>query len=1097
MKIIPRVAISLLLLHPVFSKPEPVDSERGDLNLAGIPNYRVYEGIDIGDTSQGNFITSAPDGRLFYGSESGLFVFDGTSWSWFYKTLTTRDTIRCLVWADSGLYGAGYGRIGKFEPSRDQGVVFKEITPDALELAENEFLASAHRIGQELFFIGGQAVVVHDLSNSTTEIHKLNTWTKGSAVIKDRLYLATEDRGLLTFTKRAFSSIPAFERFVGPDAITNFVSSEKDETFFLTQKGDIYHLPSEGPLDSHYRVDFYSPQPPSDICVLNEHHVALSIPGVGIEIIDKGGQVQTTLSKNIDYRLTSAGQIHSDSDGTLWSLSDTSIAKILTDSPLTAIDERIRPKLYYPTLEEANGTAYLNNSSKILQPGYNEHGELRRFENSLPDFEISITEILPAPDGLYLFADEGVYLHTEETTLKISEARHIKRAHLFDSSPRKILASSPEQILVLERRENQLITLASAASRTEFVNRIECDSSDTFWLEFGTGALQKVEYADGAIRISEYNQSHGLPPNWVTLWKHETEVYFPERTGIYQYKKKEDSFSKSDILARYFDSDAGPYHRIDTDPRGNIWVSYNSSNHILWKQEDGTYKKDSHSLAHLGKLYVNHYKFLSNGDTILLTAHQMFHFRSKRLDRIKSAKPRGPILSSITSADGTKTYYKNLGSKQEQPHFSFDTESRTLAFHFFNPNSETRKRPAFSSFLEGETGEWSSWSGENRFEFSRLAPGEYTLRVKSRPGGAHEDTEIAVPFSIKARFSETPLASLLYLLAAGAVVGIGYKLFSKRLKDRNSKLEVMVAERTQTIEKKNQELTKALTELRDAQDMIMATSRKAGMAEVATNVLHNVGNVLNSINVGILSLSERLEQERVTKLSRVSDLINDNQDRLPEFLTKDPKGKAIPSYLTQLSNVLRDDFAHYQVEVDCIQENIEHIKKIIATQQTHAKTVEVLQTVRVPELIDSAVELTMGDLEHSIYEISTDFEQNLEIVSDKHSILQMVTNFIKNAKESIQEQGVPLGLITVSAKTGQDPKFIRIQITDNGIGIPEGNLRKLFTHGFTTKKDGHGFGMHSSANAAKALGGSLQIESKGLGKGATVTLTLPKSPKNK
>ncbi|MBK1878548.1 ATP-binding protein [Pelagicoccus mobilis] len=1104
MKLIPLVTVSIALFASHISAAPSSQPLNAPLNLAGILPYEIFDEKDIGGSSQGNFITSAPDGRLFYCNEAGVHIYDGSSWNIIYQTSNTRNSIRSLIWTESGLYAASQGNFGRFEGSIEHGVVFTPIEAESLQTVENEFFATAHNIGDELFFIGEQSVIQHNLANAKTRVHKLDTWTKGSIVKNNSLFVATEDEGLLKFKNGDFTVVPSFTGFTGRDVIVKFSHSPHVGIVFLTQSGKIYKTEPFAPLSSYSPFNYNPAEDPTDICQLKDGLIALSISGKGIDIIDQHGKLRHTLHKPIDYRWAGAGQLHSDRYGTLWTLTDNSIAKILIDSALTSIDQRIRPNLFYPTIKEANGIPYLNNQSTVLEPRFNTNGELETFESILTGEELSSSAILPTNDGLYLFADEGIFLHTRKGLKKLSTITGIERAHPFHSDPSKILAISPKQVMVLQRRGNKLVQLAASPARSDFVNRIACTSSDHFWIEYGMGKLQKIQYKNGELQITLYDESKGLPTDWITVWQHGDDVLFAERTGIYQYDPNSDSFERSNILDSYFPRETGPYHRVRTDPSGNIWVSYDNFNYILWKQDDGTYTKDAESLAPLDELFINHFSFLSNGDAILLTAYQMFHVRLEKLDRKFQSTPPPPILTRTTNIDGTRSFYTNLGSTEETPIFDFSSNIRNLVFEFSNPRSATLKQPRFSFFLEGLSEEWSKWSVSNQFTFPRLAHGDYQLKVKTRSGGSKQETEITIPFHIEPKATATPLAYLLYLFIAGGVVHFGYYRFTKRLHDRNAKLESMVTERTKTIESKNQELeqntldlTQALEELRNAQDTIISTSRKAGMAEVATNVLHNVGNVLNSINVGILTLSERLELERVTKLSRVSDLINDNKENLPEFLTDDPKGKAIPAYLTQLSNVLLDDFSHYQVEVDCIHENIEHIKKIIATQQTHAKTVEVLQTVNLPELIESAIDLIIGDLEHSLYEINTDFESNLEIVSDKHSILQMVTNFIKNAKESIQEQQTPLGLISVSAKTDEDPNFVRIQISDNGVGISESNLRKIFTHGFTTKKDGHGFGMHSCANAAKVLGGSLQIHSEGVGKGATVTVTLPVSPKNK
>lgn len=1102
-----NLVTALLFIHcnlsGIESKPIPSPENANTRTLAGIPFYKFFEEKDIGDASQGNFVTSSPDGRLFYGNNSGVFVFDESSWKPIFRNQYTSDRILSLIWTENEFFAAGQGRFGKFVNSHQQGLELVEIGTEAIKSIENESFSAAHVIKDHLFFTGEYHIVQYNKKTEAIDIHKLESWIKGSFVRDNTLFVSTVSQSLMRLEQRTFTPVPAFERFKGHHTIEKICSNKEGLTVFATTSGDIFKVESISPIEAYTQLDYNTAGDPTDLAILSGQRIAVSVSGKGIDVIDTNGKVHTTLQRSIDYRWASAGHLHTDPFGTLWTVSENSVAKILVSDPLTPIDQRIRPDLFYPVASEANETVYMSTNSQVFEPQFSDRGNLTGFDNLKLPTQLNVYHIYPASDGLYLFADLGVFLHAHDGTKRVSDILGIQRFKPFQSYPNRFLASSPEHLWVLERKGDRLVPLAKTTTNPDFVHRIAHAKTDTFWMELGMGRLKKARYENGEIQTTTYDKTHGLPPNWLTVWQHETGVFFPERSGIYQYNTRADRFEPSPILDQFFPHGEAPFHRVATDPSGNIWVSYGNSNYILWKQEDGSYIKDKHSLALLGERFVHHYQFLSNGDAILLTPTQMFHLRASYVNAEKPPLQK-PVLSSTTNLNGNLTYQVSIGFSEKTPKFNFEAKSRNLVFEFCSPNSSTLNQPEFSYLLEGYSEQWSKWSYLNQFAFPNLPQGNYNLRVRTRSGSETSETESSVPFHIEAKLSETPVAYLSYGALASLVIFFGYKQFSKGLKDRNAKLESMVTERTKTIESKNKELqqnarelTKALEELRNAQDKISSTSRKAGMAEVATNVLHNVGNVLNSINIGVLSLSERLRQERVPKLTRIIKLINENQDRLADFLANDPKGKAIPAYLERFADVLQDDHFQYQTEVDCIQENINHIKKIIATQQTHAKTVEIQQSVDIQKLVESAIELSLNEVEHATYEVSSSFEPGLAIVSDKHSILQMVTNFIKNAKESIQERNPPLGTIHIDAHSCCDAKHARIQISDNGVGIEPKDLPKIFTHGFTTKQDGHGFGMHSCANAAKVLGGKLQITSKGKNQGATVTLTLPVNPKHK
>jgi len=113
------------------------------------------------------------------------------------------------------------------------------------------------------------------------------------------------------------------------------------------------------------------------------------------------------------------------------------------------------------------------------------------------------------------------------------------------------------------------------------------------------------------------------------------------------------------------------------------------------------------------------------------------------------------------------------------------------------------------------------------------------------------------------------------------------------------------------------------------------------------------------------------------------------------------------------------------------------------------------------------------------------------VVVRKHQVLQILVNLIRNAKTACAAAAAPEKRLTLSTRWEPTTRRIRIEVRDNGVGIPPENLGRICTHGFTTRKDGHGFGLHSGLRIAKELGGSLSVHSGGLGQGASFTLEIP------
>jgi PAS domain S-box-containing protein len=272
---------------------------------------------------------------------------------------------------------------------------------------------------------------------------------------------------------------------------------------------------------------------------------------------------------------------------------------------------------------------------------------------------------------------------------------------------------------------------------------------------------------------------------------------------------------------------------------------------------------------------------------------------------------------------------------------------------------------------------------------------------------------------------------------------------------------------------------------------LMDTSRNAGMAEVATGVLHNVGNVLNSVSVSATLVGERLRSSNVGDLRQATTMMLAQNDRLAEFLTSDPKGKLIPEFLGTVAEELAEEQTELLEEMKSVGKHIEHIKEIVAMQQNYAKLSGAYEWLTVPALVEDALRMNTAAFDRHHIDLIREFDANTPAVCvDRHKVLQILINLLRNAKHAMDGRSASDKQMVIRIERAAADR-VKIVVRDNGIGIPPDHLTKIFNHGFTTKKDGHGFGLHSGANAAKEMGGALTARSDGPGKGAEFTLELP------
>jgi C4-dicarboxylate-specific signal transduction histidine kinase len=307
--------------------------------------------------------------------------------------------------------------------------------------------------------------------------------------------------------------------------------------------------------------------------------------------------------------------------------------------------------------------------------------------------------------------------------------------------------------------------------------------------------------------------------------------------------------------------------------------------------------------------------------------------------------------------------------------------------------------------------------------------------------------------------------------------------------------EARLAEEKKLVQAEFDERKRAEAEVERSQKQLLKASRLAGMAEVATSVLHNVGNVLNSVNVLASVLVDNLQRSKVSSVAKLAQLLGEHRADLGRFVTEDERGRQLPGYLERLAGHLAEEHVRLLEKVKLLTESIQHIKEIVAMQQNYAKVSGVLERVSVAEIVEDALRMHNEALARHQIKVVRQFAEVPPVTIDRHKVLQILFNLLENAKYACDECGHPEKQITVSIQP-HGAESILVKVTDNGLGIPRENLPRIFAQEFSTRKNGHGFGLHSSILAAQDMGGSLRAQSDGPGKGATFTFETPVAAKS-
>ena len=434
-----------------------------------------------------------------------------------------------------------------------------------------------------------------------------------------------------------------------------------------------------------------------------------------------------------------------------------------------------------------------------------------------------------------------------------------------------------------------------------------------------------------------------------------------------------------------------------------------------------------------------------------------------------------------------------------------------LEFQYTALSYVAPQKVQFRCQLEGYDQGWIG-SGNRRSAFyTNLKPGKYKFRVIAcNADGVWNTAGDSYAIELLPHFYQTIWFYLgCGVLASAVLMGIyGWRVGHLRRRHRELQktqelLEARVEERTAELESQKQHLEHEIEERKRMQleverihRQLVDASRQAGQAEVASSVLHNVGNVLNSVNTSASIITDQVRDSKVADVSQVAELLIEHRNDLAEFLVQQGRGEPMTNYLKALGQRLVSEQVDMLKELQELVRNIDHIKEIVAMQQSYAQVSGIMDKQSIPTLVNDALRMHAAALARHQVQVIRQFDPIPDVLVDKHKVLQILVNLISNAKYALSESAATERLLTLGVKLDPD-NLVRVSVADNGVGIAQENLDRIFSPGFTTRKSGHGLGLHSGFFAAREMGGTLLVRSDGPGKGATFTLVFPAQPEEK
>ncbi|MDQ8202614.1 ATP-binding protein [Pelagicoccus sp. SDUM812003] len=1112
-RLLPNYLLQLVLLlcGPISVATQAAELLEDEFAQWGIPRTETFYPRFTGIRGDILNLSTLPNGHFSALTSIGIYTFDGTHWehvpdlSWTSDSLTLPDG-RTLV-----SFAAGLATI---EPDEFGGYAVeiltpKETYPPNLPSMEHVAYAKGHCFG-----LAGTHLIIAT-PEGETQYHQLPNWATSIFAIGDDVYVTGgltsllnrwdwETRQLIDDSRHLDSS-GVYEWFLEttPRAEGGVWIRGQQDTIIGFDGTRTWRWKGSTTLRKmDARISCFVEASPNTL--------AIGTSSLGALLIDENGEVLLQHTKQQGLDDVNVKKIGVDSQQGLWVRTSNSITRIPSHPPTVLFNEEHGLSDPIFTLEEFRDRIYIGTSTGL----YTSNDEAR----SMDELFVRVLD-----------REEVYHLSTYDEHLFISGA--VARAMTSDGSiylldpdgatsfyqpskyPDVMLGVNFRGITRYEKRNDRWTKIGRLEGpERDFLTIAESEDGQLFASTgFNKVALIELEEEVGSYRMID------LPINesgiWIALVTIDGEVYANGHPCL-----------KWDSASREFVPDPQMYYYVGLPPYGFEHV-YGRNEETAVVALDGRSSKtvprptrrifgDISSIGNaidtraVSILYDHHGNLWAGGEFGLVFSNDPF--------RGKSSLEIRPRIHKITSTNDQQTF--RVSAFADNP-LILEPDQNSLEIAIEYPSLSATTHHQYQIVIEPLDEQSPPFSDSSRRSINNLPPGDYFIYANASDAYGHSSSSHTYHFTVKAPWYQKPWAYAAYLFGAILIV-VGIVRYYNRFQiERSHQLEQLVRERTKEVEEKNEALkeqalkletqneelgekteelqstTESLTEtlhrLQEMQDQLMETARTAGKAEIATNVLHNVGNVLNSINVSLTVLSNKVSNSKVDRLSKLAKLLEANSENIESFLTQDPRGQKVPSYLIHLAQSLRDEVSEVSYELNTMEEDVEHVKRIIAAQQSHAKTQSLTQEFDLVETCETALTILGRDQNAHLLEINNELPEQLIVRNDKHRVLEIVLNLISNAIDAIGERSPELGILTLSYELDETNKRVRLIVKDNGVGISPENIDRLFNHGFTTKEHGHGFGLHSCANTARVLGGDLTITSEGLGKGATATLTLP------
>ncbi len=284
------------------------------------------------------------------------------------------------------------------------------------------------------------------------------------------------------------------------------------------------------------------------------------------------------------------------------------------------------------------------------------------------------------------------------------------------------------------------------------------------------------------------------------------------------------------------------------------------------------------------------------------------------------------------------------------------------------------------------------------------------------------------------------------------------------------------------------EFDRMLEQLSDTRNRLMEQSYYSGIGEMASGILHNLRNILTPMVGQMGNIRGKLKEAPMDNIEKAAAELN--LDSLEEGREKSLK-KYLSLAVSRLSAIHQDIDKSLMV----VSGQVAHMEDVLSQQDKFAYFKKAMEALNINMIIEDAIKLMPQKLINAV-DITRDpgLAQLPPVSSERIVLIQVITNVLNNASESILRKGVEKGNIWIRGISESDGEVqkVHVVIRDDGEGIDIEDRKKIFRRGYSTKTPkSSGIGLHWCSNVLSAIKADLFVESEGPGLGSSFHIRLP------